>query len=196
MENFQKMHDTLINCFIRPRLVLITWSEKSHAAVMSNSNKYATLYVVKFLVFIPLTPLDKSSHLQRLEILEEAPPAVFVQAGIGFFSFVNSWKPKNSFVNSWKRCCSWIVKRQNIVREFVKFEIFVREFVNSDTFVSCILTKSLHKIKKLSYPHFLDLINRLTSPDGNRIQIEATPIMKQLPHNMRGLWNYHWVHCC
>ena len=122
------------------------------------------------------------------------PPAVFVQAGIGFFSFVNSWKPKKSFVNSWKRCCSWIVKRQNIVREFVKFEIFVREFVNSYTFVSCILTKSLHKIKKLSYPHFLDLINRLTSPDGNRIQIEATPIMKQLPHNMRGLWNYHWVH--
>ena len=124
------------------------------------------------------------------------PPAAFVQAGIGFFSFVNSWKPKNSFVNSWKRCCSWIVKRQNIVREFVKFEIFVREFVNSYTFVSCILTKSLHKIKKLSYPHFLDLINRLTSPDGNRIQIEATPIMKQLPHDMRRLWNYHWVHSC
>ena len=68
-------------------------------------------------------------------ILEPPPLAAFVQAGIGFFSFMNSWKWKKSFVNSWKRCRSWFVKRRNIVREFVKIEIFVDEFVNSDTFV-------------------------------------------------------------
>ena len=71
----------------------------------------------------------------KLLSLTEVPPAAFVQAGIGFFSFVNSWKWKKSFVNSWKRFRSWFVKTRNMVREFVKIETSVREFVNSKTFV-------------------------------------------------------------
>ena len=89
-----------------------------------------------FLITIPhFDYTDTHFSKESSSNLLEAPPAAFVQAGIGFFSFVNSWKWKKSFVNSWKRFRSWFVKTRNMVREFVKIETSVREFVNSKTFV-------------------------------------------------------------